>query len=115
VYIWDDVDWAALRGIHNLTSFGLSLPVAQLWKLPTLLHQITDEEYATMKKNMEQSRTAYTMPGTLGAIRAFMLGFPTLRYLPLPPERAAYAQVRLFQIGREGVRRVWTRGSRSVV
>eukprot|EP00439_Symbiodinium_sp_Y106_P040504 s1944_g4.t5 len=100
VYVWDDVEWAALTGINNLTSFGFSLRVTQLWKLPLLLRNITSRKYSRMKQKMARARVAYTMPGTMAAIRSFMQGRPALRYQPLPPERVA-AQERLFKIGRD--------------
>ncbi|CAE7035319.1 ANKMY2 [Symbiodinium sp. CCMP2592] len=96
VYVWDDVEWAALTGVNNLTSFGFSLRVTQLWKLPLLLRNVTSRKYSRMKRKMARARAAYTMPGTMAAIRSFMQGRPALRYQPLPPERVA-AHERLFK------------------
>lgn len=112
VYMWDDVEWAPLTGVNNLTSFGFSLRVTQLWKLPILLRNMTSRKYSRMKERMARARAAYTMPGTMAAIRSFMRGRPSLRYQPLPPERVA-AHDRLFKIGREQVQRHWAQRPRS--
>lgn len=63
VYFWDDIEWLPYKDVIDYSMFSVSISKKEIENTYEILHNISEEKYSDMVKNLQEVRSWFTLDG----------------------------------------------------